>query len=58
MQPTLSALDSTPPITKPQITELPYFGYIIFGSGPDSFQLTTPSPVDEGYVVGPDEELH
>ncbi len=36
---------------------LPYFGYNVFGSGPDSFQPSTPGPVDEGYVVGVDDEL-
>ena len=37
--------------------DLPYFGYDVFSGGPDNFQPSTPSPVDEGYVVGPDDEL-
>ena len=46
-----------PPSSNPQNEGLPYFGYNVFGSGPDSFQPSTPGPVDEGYVVGPDDEL-
>ena len=47
----------TPPTANPQNQGLPYFGYNVFGGGPDSFQPSTPGPVDEGYVVGPDDEL-
>ena len=46
-----------PPMANPQNQGLPYFGYNVFSGGPDSFQPSTPGPVDEGYVVGPDDEL-
>ena len=51
------ASNPTSPTTNPQDQGLTYFGYNIFSGGPDSFQPSTPSPVDEGYVVGPDDEL-
>lgn len=57
-QPTPTQVSNpTPPIANPQNQGLPYFGYNVFGGGPDSFQPRTPGPVDEGYVVGPDDEL-
>jgi protein involved in polysaccharide export with SLBB domain len=36
---------------------LPYFGYDIFSDIPDSFLPSAVGPVDEGYVIGPDDEL-
>tara|TARA_B100000989_G_scaffold295884_1_gene277872 strand:- start:2408 stop:5152 length:2745 start_codon:yes stop_codon:yes gene_type:complete len=51
------ASNPTSPTTNPQDQGLTYFGYNIFSGGPDSFQPSTPSPVDEGYIVGPDDEL-
>ena len=57
-QPTPAQVSNpTPPAANPQNQGLPYFGYNVFGGGPDSFQPSTPGPVDEGYVVGPDDEL-
>lgn len=57
-QPTPAQVSNpTPPTANPQNQGLPYFGYNVFGGGPDSFQPSTPGPVDEGYVVGPDDEL-
>ncbi len=57
-QPTpVQVLNPTLLIASPQNQGLPYFGYNVFGGGPDSFQPSTPGPVDEGYVVGPDDEL-
>ena len=46
-----------PPSADPQSEGLSYFGYNLFGGGPDTFQPSTPGPVDEGYVVGSDDEL-
>ena len=51
------ASNPTSPTTNPEDQGLTYFGYNIFSGGPDSFQPSIPSPVDEGYVVGPDDEL-
>ena len=49
--------NATPPTVNIQNLGLPYFGYNVFGGGPDSFQPSTPGPVDEGYVVSSDDEL-
>ncbi len=36
---------------------LPYFGYDLFAVRPESFQPATSGPVDDGYLVGPGDEL-
>lgn len=36
---------------------LPYFGYEIFSDTPDLFKPSASGPVDEGYVIGPEDEL-
>ncbi len=41
----------------PEKSGLPYFGYQIFADTPDAFKPGTNGPVDEGYVIGPDDEL-
>lgn len=41
----------------PEKSGLPYFGYQIFADTPDAFKPGTDGPVDEGYVIGPDDEL-
>lgn len=36
---------------------LPYFGYGLFENVPDAFQPSPVGPVDDGYIVGPGDEL-
>lgn len=36
---------------------LPFFGYGIFSNTPDRFLPSVLGPVDEGYIIGPDDEL-
>ena len=36
---------------------LPYFGYDIFSARPEVYESTMSSPVDDGYLVGPGDEL-
>ncbi len=36
---------------------LPYFGYSLFENVPDAFQPSPVGPVDDGYIVGPGDEL-
>lgn len=57
-QPTPAQVSNpTPPAVNPQNEGLAYFGYNVFSGGQNSFQPSTPGPVDEGYVVGADDEL-
>ncbi|NNL47301.1 MAG: sugar transporter [Acidimicrobiia bacterium] len=37
--------------------QLPYFGYNVFQNVPDAFQPSAVGPVDDGYIVGPGDEL-
>ncbi|MEZ4699379.1 MAG: SLBB domain-containing protein [Rhodothermales bacterium] len=36
---------------------LPYFGYDLFALRPENFQPLSMGPVDEGYLIGPGDEL-
>ncbi len=46
---------STNPV--PTLNGLTYFGYEIFSDTPDLFKPSAIGPVDEGYVVGPEDQL-
>ncbi len=48
---------SSPETTAQMQGGLPYFGYEIFSDIPDPFLPSAVGPVDEGYVIGPDDEL-
>lgn len=55
-------LDDKPKTTKIVEDEkkgkpLEYFGYSIFNSATDAFKPSSVGPVDEGYVVGPEDQL-
>ena len=39
------------------VEELMHFGYELFSSPPESFESISSGPVDEGYLVGPGDEL-
>lgn len=41
----------------PQSGGLDYFGYNIFGDVPDPFKPSSVGPVDDGYVIGPEDQL-
>ncbi len=47
------------PITKPDTTKdgLTYFGYNIFANVPDAFKPANVGPVDDGYIIGPEDEM-
>ena len=36
---------------------LPYFGYEIFSNIPDAFKPANVGPVDDGYIIGPEDEM-
>lgn len=36
---------------------LPYFGYSIFRNIPDAFKPASIGPVDDGYIIGPEDEM-
>jgi protein involved in polysaccharide export with SLBB domain len=51
------ALNQAPRITTPTRDGLPYFGYSIFSNVPDAFKPSNVGPVDEGYIIGPEDEM-
>ncbi len=53
----MNVVQEGPEPSTPKKSGLPYFGYQIFGDTPDAFKPNASGPVDEGYVVGPDDEL-
>ncbi len=46
-----------PTTSSPANNGIPYFGYDIFSDVPDPFLPSAVGPVDEGYVIGPDDEF-
>lgn len=45
------------PSKGPEKTELSYFGYNLFKEIPDAFRPSPDGPIDEGYLIGPRDEL-
>ncbi|MCF7804259.1 MAG: SLBB domain-containing protein [Candidatus Marinimicrobia bacterium] len=54
---TAMAQDTTKDTTRRAVDSLPYFGYNLFKKVPDAFKPTATGPVDDGYLVGPQDEL-
>lgn len=46
---------SVPPI--PVEDGLPFFGYSFFSNIPDAFRPANVGPVDDGYIIGPEDEM-
>ena len=44
-------------VEEPDVEELEHFGYDLFDSIPEAFQPQSVGPVDDSYVVGPNDEL-
>ncbi|MFY0683224.1 MAG: SLBB domain-containing protein [Balneola sp.] len=49
--------DVPTPSAAPQKDGLPYFGYDIFSNVPDAFKPSAIGAVDDGYIVGPEDEM-
>ena len=57
-EPALVAIQPLPEVTPPPTNDgLPYFGYDIFQNVPDAFRPSAIGAVDDGYVVGPEDEM-
>lgn len=53
----LEKVDETEETESTTLAGLSYFGYSTFQNIPDAFQPTETGPVDDGYLIGPGDEL-